>query len=166
MIKTSLGFTDTATSSPKPVQLTVPELNYDEDFAIKSTLSANGKAEVKLLNQTSPLGQCELVRYGVSEIADIYKGTGISQDHIGDSTKGVKLLAQITETLKVTDDASPTFVVESPFSVQLVLTGPSNQYATDALYVSLIARLIGTLYEHGVPKILTKMKGALTPKEL
>lgn len=162
----SFGYTDTARSTPATVQLSVPDLNYDSDFAVKSNVTANGKVEVKLFNQTTPLGQEEMVRFGVTDIADIFKGTEITSVANAISTKGVKLLAQLTETLRVTDSTVPDFIQEYPFSVQLVITAPKNEHATDALIMQLVTRLVGTLYEHGTPKILTKMKGGLTPKEL
>lgn len=161
-INISTGCVDTAQSGVTAPSITLPVLNYGADYRVKS----EGPKEVILTNTTSPLDQPETLRFGFSEIANIYANSGLSTDQITGSTKGVNVLAQITETIKVTDSANAAYVQYLPVSAHLVIKAPQSGYITPALIQSLVTRLYATLYESGVSNISALTKGVLTPKAL
>lgn len=161
-ISISTGCNDTAISGVVSPSLTLPVLNYGVDFRVKAE---SGK-EVILTNITSPLDQIETVRFGFTEIANIYAKSGLNTDQISGPMKGVNVLAQITETLKVTDSANTAFSQYLPVSAHLVLKVPQSGYITPAIVQTLITRLVATLYENGVSNLPALTKGVLTPKAL
>lgn len=158
----STGCADTAISGVTAPALTMPVINYAVDYRVKSETTK----EVVLTNTTSPLDQPETIRFGFSEIADIYAKSGLNTDQISGTTKGVNVLAQINETLKVTDSSNAAFSQYLPISAHLVVKVPQSGYITPAIVKTLITRLIATLYEDGVSNISSLSKGVLTPKAL
>lgn len=161
-ISISTGCVDTAVSGVTAPTLTIPVLNYGTDFRVK-TESAK---EVILTNTTSPLDQNETVRFGFSEIADIYAKSGLNSDQKSGTLKGVNVLAQINETMKVTDSTNAAFSQYLPMSAHLVIKVPQSGYITPAIVQTLITRLIATLYENGVSNISSLTKGVLVPRQL
>lgn len=161
-INKSNGYTDTAVSGVTAPIITTTVLNYGTDFRIKSESSK----EVVLVNTTTPLDQSETIRFGYSEIADIYAKSGINSDLITGSKKGINLLTQINEVMKVTDTTNSAFVQYLPVSAHLVIKVPQSSYIDTSAVEALINRLISTLYENGVSSIPALSKGVLAPRAL
>jgi len=158
----STGCTDTVQAGVTAPTKNLPVINYDKDFRVKSTSSK----ETVLINTSSPLDQVETVRFGFSEIANIYAKSGLNLDQVSGSVKGINVLAQLTETIKVTDSANAAFVQYLPISAHLVIKAPQSGYITPDVLDTLLTRLIGTLYENGVSILPALSKGVLTPKSL
>lgn len=158
----STGCTDTAVSGVTAPSLTLPVLNYGVDYRVKTETNK----EVILTNTTSPLDQNETIRFGFSEIANVYAKSGLSSDQISGVLKGVNVLAQINETLKVTDTTNAAYSQYLPISAHLVIKVPQSGYITPAIIQTLITRLLATLYENGASNISSLTKGVLTPKSL
>lgn len=156
------GCSDTAISGVTAPSLTIPVLNYGVDYRVKSESSK----EVVLTNTTTPLDQVETIRFGFSEIADIYAKSGLNTDQIPGSKKGLNVLSQINEVWKVTDPANAALLQYLPVSAHLVIKVPQSGYITPALVQTLITRLVATLYENGVSNLPALTKGVLTPKSL
>lgn len=161
-INISTGCTDTILSGVTAPSLTLPVLNYEADFRVKSE---SGK-ETVLVNTSCPLDQVETVRFGFSEVANIYAKSGLNSDQIPGSVKGVNVLAQINETIKVTDTANSAFAQYLPISAHIVIKVPQSGYVTPTVINALVTRLIGTLYQNGVSTMPALSKGVLTPKGL
>lgn len=161
-IQISTGCADTAASGVTAPVLTLPVINYAVDFRKKVDTSR----EVILINTTAPLDQPETIRFGFSEIADIYAKSGLNTDQTPGTKKGVNVLAQINETLKVTDTTNAAFSQYLPISAHLVIKVPQSGYITPDMIKTLINRLQATLYENGVSNISALTKGVLAPKAL
>lgn len=158
----STGVVDTAMSGVTAPTLDIPLLNFNADFRVKT----ESTKETILVNTSSPLDQLETVRFGYSEIANIYSKSGLNSDQISGTVKGLNVLAQVNNVLKVTDSANAAFSQYLPISAHLVLKVPQSGYITPDVVQALIARLVATLYENGVSNLSALTKGVLTPKSL
>lgn len=158
----SNGYVDTTLAGVTAPTLTVPVLNYGTDFRVK----VESSKETILTNTSTPLDQPETIRFGFSEIADVYSKSGLNTDQISGTLKGLNLLAQINETIKVTDTANAAFSQYLPISAHLVIKVPQSGYITPAMITTLVTRLVATLYESGVSNLPALSKGVLTPKSL
>lgn len=161
-INLSTGCTDTPISGVTAPSLTLPVINFETDFRVKSE---SGK-EAILVNTSCPLDQIESIRFGYSEISDIYSRSGINSDFIPGSKKGLNLLAQVNEIIKVTDTTNPAYMQYLPISAHLVIKAPQSGYITPDIIKALINRLNATLYQSGISSIPSLTKGVLTPKGL
>lgn len=161
-IVTSLGYSDTAMSGVTAPSISAPNLNYGVDFRIKS----ESNKEVVLTNTTAPLDQIETIRFGYSEIADVYSKSGLNSDQIPGTKKGINLLVQVNDTLKITDSGNAAFSQYLPISAHMVIKVPQSGYITPAIVATLISRLNATLYESGSSNLSALLKGVLTPKSL
>lgn len=159
-INISTGCTDTPISGVTAPSLTLPVINFETDFRVKSE---SGK-ETLLTNISCPLDQIETIRFGYSEIPDIYAKSGINSDFVPGSKKGLNVLAQINEIVKVTDSANTAYMQYLPISAHLVIKAPQSGYITPDVIKALITRLNATLYQSGVSSIPSLTKGVLTPK--
>lgn len=158
----STGTSDTAISGVTAPAVTLPVLNFGVDFRVKAETSK----ETILSNTTSPLDQPESIRFGFSEIANIYANSGLNSDQIPGTVKGVNILAQITDTIKVTDTANAAFGQYLPVSAHIVIKAPQSGYITPAVVQTLINRLYASLYENGSSNLAPLLKGVLTPRAL
>lgn len=158
----SNGHSDTAIAGVSSPTLSVPVINYNENFRVKSESSK----ETILTNTTCPLDQPETIRFGFSEIANVYANSGLNTDQVSGTVKGINVLSQITEVIKVTDSANAAFSQYLPVSAHLVIKAPQSGYITPEMMQTLVARLVGTLFEGGVSNIPALAKGVLTPKAL
>lgn len=155
-------FTDTAIAGVTKPTLTVPVINYDADYRLKST-AAN---EVTMVNTTTSLDEDETIRLAVSEINDIYKNTGVSTDVISNTKQGYSLLVQVVRTVKVTDSTNAAYSSYLPLSAHLVIKVPKAEAVTSATILDLVTRTIAVLYDGGTIKALAMLKGAISPKGL
>lgn len=154
---------DTAISGVTAPSLTLPVLNYDSDFRLKTSSNAN---EVVMVNTTTGLDEDEQIRIAFNEIADIYKNSGISCDNVSSSKTGYSLLVQLTKTVQLTDNADATFSAHVPISVHMVIKVPKIEAITNDTIKILVSRLFAALYEGGTLKALGMLKGAISPKGL
>lgn len=161
-MKFTFGTTDTAVSDITAPSITVPVLNFPIDYRLKS----DSPKEVILSNITSPLDQPESIRYGYSDIANIYANAGLNSDQVIGSKNGMSILTQLNTTLKITDDTGATVLGYLPISAHVVLKVPKSGYITEDILKSVTSRLIGTLYSDGKSNVMTLLRGAITPKGL
>lgn len=161
-ISINSGVRDTAISGVSPITLSVPTLNFSEDYKLKS----QGPNEVVLQNITTPLDQPETIRFGFSPIKDIYKNSDVNQDIIVNSRKGVQVLAQLNTVYNVTDSTDAKFVKQLPVSAHLVIKAPQASEITDSLILAVIARLVGTLHENGKNNLRSLLAGVLAPRNV
>jgi len=164
MTKTiSWGHTDTPVNGVPTLALTRPVLNFGENFRVKSEKAG----EVVIANLTSPLDRPEHIRFATSDIRDIYSSTDIDPSVFAPSKRGVSLLAQLTDTLSVTDSSEADFRVDLPISAHLVVKVPASEYITAEIVESLVARLISSLYETGSDELVridSMLRGSLSPR--
>lgn len=155
----SFGYTDTIVpGAPTPAFTPIPVINWASDFAVKT----ESAGEIVLVNTTTPYDQNEKIRFGFSEISDVYKNSDLGVDQQSTSKAGVNVLVQITENVKVTDSAvSSGALAYLPLSAHIVLKVPKSAYIDDAVVTTLLKRLIGTLYKNGVMDVKPLLKGSL-----
>lgn len=161
-MKTNFGITDTAISGVTAPSITLPVINYPIDYRVK----VDGPKDVIITNVTTPLDQPESVRYGYSDISDIYKNAGLNTDQVIGSKNGLSVLTQLNTTLKVTDDTGATVLGYLPITAHLVVKVPKSGYITDAILQSVVSRLVATCYSDGKFNLMTLSRGAITPKGL
>lgn len=156
----SKGYTSEESSVTLPVEL----LAFDTNFRVK----ASNPGEVVLTNVTTPVDRPEKVRFAYSEIADIYKNTGIDESVTAASKKGVQVLAQVTETWSLTDSDDASYRVDLPVSAHLVLKIPACEHIGINDVKSLVGRVLGSLYDDkaGDWNIASLVRGALVPSGL
>lgn len=162
---TSFGYIDTAPAGGATKTLTRPNLNYVANFAI----SDNSQNKAVVTNLTTPVDQPETIRWQSSNIANIYDGTTIDPSVYATSKQGISIVAQDNSILRVTDSVDPTFQVDLPFSVHMVVKIPKSQYITAANVEAAIARCVATLYETdstGTTRIEKLVRGSMLPANL
>lgn len=158
------AFDDTATV-PATVRTLVPSpINYGEDFRVIS----EAPGEVILGAIAAPLARPETLRIAYSEIADVFKGTKITNNLLATGQKGgISLLVQLNSS--IADDNAAIF----PISAHLVIKYPNGvmtpESETDNVR-ELVEHLLGHLYETGetspASRIASMLRGSLTPVEL
>lgn len=157
-ITNSFGYVDTTVpDAATPTLAPLPVFNWVSDFSVKS----ESAGEIVLVNTTTPYDQNEKVRFGFSEISDVYKNSDLGVDQQSAAKAGVNILVQVTENVKVVDSTISGALAYLPLSAHLVLKVPKSAYIDDAVVATLIKRLIGSLYKNGTMDIKPLLKGSL-----
>lgn len=105
------------------------------------TVDDPGQAVMK--NVVNGLDQPNTIRYSLATVADVFKGSDVSAA-AGQRADGLSILAQITESWKVTDSVTGE-AYYLPVSAHMVLKVPVDANVTGALLAALVARLAGAL---------------------
>lgn len=157
----TLGYTDTV-STPKSVS--IPDLSYSTDFAVLREAAD----ELLLTNLTSPVDQPETIRYGYQNIADIYRNSGIDPSFMATSRRGVSLVGQVNDIVRVTpaeDSGCCTMQqIMLPIEAHWVLKFPVSQYVTPTLALQILERAFATAFGTGAvtaEKLGAMMRGSL-----
>lgn len=161
----SANYTDTPISGVTSLSFTRGLVNTGADFKVKVIKPD----EVIITNLSSPILFPEKIRFSLSDVNDVYKGTGIDPGFFAPSRKGLSLLAQVTETWTVTDTTDATYQVALPVSAHLVLKVPNNEAVTPERIEQLIGRLISTLYDTGKSdnkRLTALLRGSLAPSDI
>lgn len=160
----SWGYNDTPTGGAAKT-LARSDFNYMDDFRCVS----EKPGEVIITNITSPLDRPEQIRYATSNVANVYAGTSIDESVYAPSKRGVSLLAQVTETVSVTDDADADFRIDLPLSAHLVIKTPASEHISADMVATLVGRLVGSLFESDDTtntRLDAMLRGSLQPKGL
>jgi hypothetical protein len=160
-----MGYTDTPISGVSQLNFPRGLVNIKQDFRVKS----NSGKEVVLTNITSPIDRPENIRLAYTDIADIYKGTGIEASTASPTKRGVSILAQITDVLSVTDTTDADFRIDEPMSAHLVIKTAASEYVTSAQVQALVGRLLSCLFDTGSTsgsRLEAILRGSLVPSEL
>lgn len=157
------GYTDTPIPDVSAPSITLPVINYKADFRIKQQTSK----DVTLVNLTSPLNQTETIRFGYSEVPDIYSKSGINSELITGVKSGVNILAQVNQIVKATNtngnSVSETYL---PLSAHLVIKAPKTGDISADDVLQLVTRLVGALYQDGTANLSALLRGAIAPSGL
>lgn len=163
----SFGYADSVTATKN---LVIPSLSYATDFSVK-TETAN---ELVLTNVTSPLDQPETLRMAIQNINNIYSGTGIDPSVMSVSKRGVSLVVQLNDILRVSQsDAENTCCGESvmdfPISAHIVLKVPIVQYVDAETVLTVLKRNVAACFDtNGVTadRLNSMLRGALKPSTM
>lgn len=153
------GYTDSVTATKN---VSIPSLSWAVDFKTK----VDDPSEVIVTNVTSPLDRPETIRFGYTEIADVYKNTSIDSKVYGATKRGVQLLAQVNDVYSVTDSVDADYRVDLPVQAHLVIKVPADENITADVVNALIARAISTFYATATvtsEKIAAMIRGSLRP---
>ena len=83
------------------------------------------------------------IRYAVTNVADVFKGSDASPKS-GQRVDGLSVLCQVTETWKVTESETGSSYY-LPMSAHLVIKLPIDANISSTDLAGLVARLVGTL---------------------
>lgn len=159
---TAFGYTDTLDGGSATRTFTRANLNWPLDFV------ATEKSDMKFqaANKTSPLDQLETVRVQASEISDIYKGTTIDPSAYAGSRKGLSIVGQVNDILRVTDSVDATYQVDLPISCHMVIKVPQNSMITADNVMAVAGRCLALLFDSNQitsGRIANLLRGAMTP---
>jgi hypothetical protein len=160
------GYTDTPISGVTKLDFPRGLLNYKSDFRIKS--NPNGK-EVVITNLTSPIDRPENIRLAYQEVQNVYSNTDVDPAVYAPSKRGTSILAQISETLSVTDSVDADYRIDLPISAHLVIKVPANEHINAAAVQVLVGRLLSSLFDTGSltdSRLEAILRGSLLPVEL
>jgi len=161
----SVNYTDTAISGVTSLAFERGLVNFGADFKVKS----DEPEEAILTNLTSPVVYPERIRYSVSDVANIYAGSSVEPSLYSPTKRGTSLLAQVSETWKVTDSGDASYEVALPVSAHLVIKVPNHELVTPAAIQTLLGRLISSLYDTGdltTARLTALLRGSLKPSDL
>lgn len=159
------NFHDTPISGVTSLSFPRGLVNFKADFSEKS----RSATEYVATNLRSPLDAPEIIRWGNSRIADVYRNSGVSKQNQPAAVQGFSLLAQETFIATVTDTVDTTYKVDLPISAHLVFKAPTHENVTADLLLTALGRLVSSLYSTGsvAPDRLEGLiRGALAPTEI
>lgn len=162
---TSKNHTDTAVPGVTTLSLNRDVVNYGADFARK----VDEPGEGVVTNLTSPLDAPEQFRFAVSNIADVYRGTGIDSSFYGKSKKGKSLLIQLTDTWTESCTEDPSWDVRLPVSAHIVLKIPDRPSITTADIIGLLGRTVSGLFatgSDGTTRLESMLRGSMLPTDI
>lgn len=157
----TLNVTDTAGGTAPTI--TGVAKNYGVDY----TVTAQPTGMVDLANQSSPTDALSTERFSLNRIADIYKGTSVTDGYKSPNKAGYSLLSQCNLVATVTDSEDATYRVDVPLSAHVVIKGPYDSNITIAHLTTCLMRALGGLYEtDGTIRLAKLVRGGLTPTGL
>lgn len=160
---TSFGYTDSVTTQ---LSVAVPTLSYAKDFSVKQETAS----EVVLTNTTSPLDQPETIRYAIQNIGNIYTGTGIDPSFMSVTKRGVSLLVQLNDILRVTPDdvTCCDAAYDLPIATHIVIRVPLNSNVDADTVLQVVKRNVAALFEGEADssRLNAMLRGALKPSTM
>lgn len=161
----SFNHIDTAisgvTSNTTPIGL----VNFGADWRTESKTAD----EVVMTNMRSPIGMPERIRVRYSRVADIYKDSNIEPSNRAQSRSGLSVFIQHTDISSVTDTVDATFLVQMPFSEQVTIKVPCNEYVTDTFVLAYLQRSLAAWFEtgdHTALRLSALLRGGLLPVDM
>lgn len=163
--QSSFGYVDTNASTSASVKRA--NLNYQKDFAE----TTDGDGLCILTNTTTPLDQKETMRFQTQKISNIYSGAGIDPAYSSQNKKGLSLLVQVNDVLRVTSDDDLQYQLDLPMSAHMVIRVPENQHVTAEKVMTLALRVVGMLYassdtENKTTRLEQMLRGAMAPSDI
>jgi len=162
----STGYSDTPIEGVTELSFPRAVLNISKDFRVKSN---NAGKEVVLTNITSPVDRPEKIRIAYTDVANVYSGTGIEASVLAPTKRGVSILAQVTETISITDDTDSDYRVDLPVSYHLVMKVPASEHINAEDVKQGLGRLLSSLFDSGADdasRLEAILRGSLVPSEL
>lgn len=158
----SWGFTDTPITGVSALNFPRALLNFEADFAERTQTDGN----LVLTNITSPLDREETIRYGRSEVKNVYSNTSIDPKVQSPNRKGVQVLVKIEDTATVTDSDDPSYRVDLPIQTHVVIRVPNDALIDGTVVQTHLGRVVSALYSTGstaTTRIEKILRGALEP---
>lgn len=163
---TSFGYKDSVTTM---LQLPIPTLSYAKDFSIRTERAE----EIILTNTTSPLDQPETIRFAIQNVGNVYAGTPVAVESQSVTKRGVQLLIQLNDILRVTPDEEATTCgcfapYDLPISAHIVLRVPLNSNVSADVALQVLKRNVAALFDGDVTsaRLNSMLRGALKPSTM
>lgn len=122
-----------------------------------------------LTNITTPRDKPEKVRLAYSVVPDVYTNSGIAASAQAASLRGTSVLVQLTEVATISDATDPSYEVQVPISVHMVIKVPAIEQITEDHILTAIGRLVSCLYDTGSltsSRLKKLLRGALKPTDI
>nr|6YFA_AA Chain AA, coat protein [Leviviridae sp.]6YFA_AB Chain AB, coat protein [Leviviridae sp.]6YFA_AC Chain AC, coat protein [Leviviridae sp.]6YFA_AD Chain AD, coat protein [Leviviridae sp.]6YFA_AE Chain AE, coat protein [Leviviridae sp.]6YFA_AF Chain AF, coat protein [Leviviridae sp.]6YFA_AG Chain AG, coat protein [Leviviridae sp.]6YFA_AH Chain AH, coat protein [Leviviridae sp.]6YFA_AI Chain AI, coat protein [Leviviridae sp.]6YFA_AJ Chain AJ, coat protein [Leviviridae sp.]6YFA_AK Chain AK, len=156
------NFVDTSFTLKVPV--------YSKDYRV----TQDEPDEVVVANRQQPFGVKNTARYGIRQIADVYRNTTIDRAYQSPSKKGTSLVVQVTETWTVASTDDETYGYSLPFSAHVIVNVPQDALITEEILYDALKRLMGHFYEGNDTtsptttsvRLKDMLQGALVPQSL
>lgn len=103
-------------------------------------------------NVDAALDQPNSIRYAVTTVSNLFKGTPLTPTS-GQRVDGLSMLVQVMETWKIDDAADALAPYYFPVSAHMVLKVPNDALVTSAVVGPLVRRLLGAVYRNGTDSI-------------
>lgn len=161
----STNHTDTAIPGVTSLKLDRGLINFKSDWKRK----VDEPTEAVATNMTTPMGRSENFRWGVTEVADVYRNSSIDRNVQSPSKRGLSILCQHTEVWSVSDSTDPGFGYDLPIEGHFVLKVAQDALITEDLILTFVGRLVSGLFETGsadTTRIKSLLRGALLPQDL
>lgn len=153
---------DTVTATKN---IAVADLSYTTDY----TKVTDEPDEAVIGNTTSTeLTSPESIRYGVSQVANVYTGTSTDATSQFPSRKGVQILVEINENYRAVNSVTGQ-EVDLPCKGRIVLRVPSNSAVNATLLQDLLTRTIAAAFATGKitsSRVVELARGSLLPAGL
>lgn len=153
------GYVDTVSTTKN---VAIPTLSWAVDYKTK----VDTPDEVVLTNVTSPLDRPETIRFGYTEVKDVYKNTSIDASVYAPTKRGVQLLAQINDVYSVTDSVDAEYRVDLPVQAHMVIKVPASEVITADVVKELVLRSVASFFNTAdvtSEKIAAMIRGSLRP---
>lgn len=160
----NLNHVDTGVEGVSTLTLSKGIINWGADYRVKN----QDKGSVILTNLTSPLDKPETYRVAVSNVNDVYKGSGIDPAQYGPTRKGVSMLCALNDVYTVTDSVTG-LSYDIPMKGHIVLQVSADALITPAVIETFVGRLLAGLYESGsatTGRMTALLRGSLLPTDL
>lgn len=155
-------YKDTLTA---PKNISVVNLSYATDFK----KSSDEPEEAIITNITgSELTSPESLRYGVSQVANVYTGTRTDATTQFPSKKGVQILVELNENYRAVNSVTG-LEVDLPCKGRIVLRVPNNSAVTADLIGDLLQRTIAAAFATNLStssRVVGLVRGSLLPDGL
>lgn len=162
---TTFGYSDSVATK---LNLAIPTLSYNQDFSVRSEKAD----EVVLVNTTTPIDQPETLRFATQTIGNIYNGTQVAAENRSVSQRGIQLLSQLNDILRVVpedgDGCCGVTAFDLPIGSHLVVKVPLNQYVTPDLVLQVVLRNVAMMFNGSVTseRLNELLRGALKPSSM
>jgi len=152
-------YTDTISASKN---VAVPDLSYGTDFA----RTLDEPTEARIANTTaSEISAVETIRYGRSDVENIYAGTKVDASSQFPYKRGTQVLVEINETYRATNSKTGA-VVDLPVKGRLVLRFPTAPIVAEAMITDAMHRTIAAALDKSgtdAARLIECARGALLP---
>lgn len=128
-----------------PKSLSTPDLSYATDY----TVTQREANEVRLANTTAPgLTPQEFLRYGRSQVANVYNNVNVPESMKCNVKSGVRTLCEIRYNLKATNSVSGDELL-LPMRGWICLEVPTVDFITSSALSDLFFRTIAAATDTG-----------------
>lgn len=142
--------------------VSVPDMDFVHDFKKK----VDEPSEAIITNVSgSEISTMETVRYGVSNVNNVYQGTNTELAAQAPTKKGVQILVELTENYRATH-ATTGEEIDLPCKGRIVLRFPTHACVTEEMVQDLLSRTISSALASGktdASRLVEVARGSLLP---